>query len=99
MSPGVGHVHASQNILVATDPKIDPGHCFPTMTLWRFERIYGLMIRGEDEESNHYKGNKRKVMPVYVQIYSNTLLIKWTHPFTKKMNPSRYLDTVIIKVS
>lgn len=53
------------------------------------------MTRGEDGE---VKGNRRKVMLVHRQTYSNTLLIRWIQPLIWKMNLSRHLDIVIIKV-
>ena len=36
---------------------------------------------------------------VYMQTYSYTLLIKWIYPFMQKINPSKYLGIVIIKVN
>ena len=57
------------------------------------------MTRVEDGKSHRDKGNKRKVILVYMQTYSYTLLIKWIYPFIQKMNPSKYLDIVIIKVN
>ena len=37
-----------------------------------------------------------KVMLVYMQTHSSTLLIKWIYPFIQKMNPSKNLDRIII---
>ena len=42
---------------------------------------------------------ERKVMLVYMQTHSCTLLSKWVYPCIQKMNPSKNLDIVIIKVN
>ena len=57
------------------------------------------MTRVEDGKHHHDKGNKRKVMLVYMQTHSYALLIKWIYPFIQKMNPSKNIDIVIIKVN
>ena len=57
------------------------------------------MTRVEDGKSHPDKGNKRKMILVYMQTYSYTLLIKWIYPFIQEINPSKYLGIVIIKVN